>query len=72
MRHMFLLMILKISEIYPPFLFSVQYFGVVNNIQALFDGNTVLSYLLMDQPLKIFFWKKNASVLSLLIGDKVM
>ena len=28
-------------------------FGVVNNMQTSFYGNTVLSYLPMDQPLKI-------------------
>ena len=28
-------------------------FGVINDIQVLFDGNTMLSYVPKDQPLKI-------------------
>ena len=60
MRHMILLMILQISEIYQSFFFCTV-FGVVNNMQTSFHGNTVLSYLPMDQPLKVcvkHFWQK--------------
>ena len=60
MRQMILLIILQISEIYVIFLFC-GVFGVVNNMQTLFVGNTVSPYLPMDQPVKICvkcFWQK--------------
>ena len=45
----------------PTIFVSCTVFGVVNNIQALFDGSTGLSYLPMDQPLNIVVknsWQK--------------
>ena len=39
--------------------------AVIHNSQVLFDGNTVLPYLSMDQPLKIYvkeMWQKRVSL----------
>ena len=61
MWFMILLMILqKIWDI-PVIFVPCRVFGVFNNMQTSFYGNTVLSYLPMDQPLQIcvkHFWQK--------------
>ena len=56
MRHMILLndIILQISEIYQPVFVFCRVYGAIYNMQMLFDGNTVLFYLPMDQTLKLY------------------
>ena len=65
MWHMILLIILQISEIYQPIFVFCRVFGVMYNMQKLFDGNTVLFYRPMDQTLKICvkeMWQKCISL----------
>ena len=73
MRHMILLMVLWYMWDIPVF-FSVQYLVLlINKMQALFDGNTVLSLPSHGQNLENIckmFLTKNESVLFVLIGEK--
>ena len=56
MRHMILLndIILQIPEIYQPVFVFCRVFGAIYDMRMLFDRNTVLSYLPMDQTLKLY------------------
>ena len=72
--HMILLMILPISEIYQSFLFSVQ-FNVVNTMQTSFYAKTLFILPSHGPTLENMcqtFLTKDASVLFVLIGEKVI